>query len=107
MPTTAVVGKPLRSGVISEPVTFSEAVALLFAGLPSLVAPVVPVSVLEPTAVGVPETVQVNFAPAATVAGGVGAQLVLRPAGKPLTAQVAAVADAVAAAALVQVKVPL
>ena len=107
MPTVAVAGSPERSGTISDPVTLSEAVAELLAGLPSLVAPVVPVSVLEPTAVGVPETVQVILAPAITLVGGTGAHTVLRPAGSPLTAQLAAAADCVAEAALVQTNVPL
>ena len=60
---------------MSEPVAPIVAVAVLLAGLPSLVAPVVPVSVDEPVVVGVPETVQVILAPAATEVGGVGAQL--------------------------------
>lgn len=107
VPTTAVVGKPVMSGTMSEPVTATAVVALLLAKLPSLLAPVLPVSVLEPTAVGVPETVQVILAPAATVVGGVGAHEVVRPAGRPATAHAAAVAEAVAVAELVHVKVPL
>ena len=79
----------------------------MFAALPSLLAPVVPESVLEPVAIGVPETVQVIFAPAATLAGGVGAHDVLRPTGRPARAQDADVADCVAAAELVQVNTPL
>ena len=92
---------------MSAPLTASVVVAVSLAGLPSLLAPVVPVKVLEPVLIGVPETVQVIFAPAATLVGGVGAQEVLSPVGKPLMAQLAVVAVAVAAAALVQVKVPL
>ena len=106
VPTTAVVGSPLRSGAMSEPVTASVDVAELLAELPSLLAPVVPVRVFEPTAVGVPETVHVIVAAAARVVGGVGEQLVVRPAGRPATLQVAAVAEAVADAAFVHVKVP-
>lgn len=107
MPTVAVAGNPDRSGVISEPLTASVVVAVSLAGLLSLPAPVVPVSVLDPVLTGVPATVQVILAPAATVAGGVGEQVVLRPAGRPLIAHDAFVALAVAVAELVQVKVPL
>lgn len=107
MPTVAVAGNPDRSGVISEPLTASVVVAVSLAGLLSLPAPVVPVSVLDPVLTGVPATVQVILAPAATVAGGVGEQVVLRPAGRPLIVHDAFVALAVAVAELVQVKVPL
>ena len=92
---------------MSEPVTATVVVAVLFAVLLSLSALVVPVSVDEPTAVGVPETVHVILAPAATLVGGVGAQLVVKPAGSPATAHVAAAAACVADAEFVQVKVPL
>ena len=60
---------------MSEPVAPIVAVAVLLAALPSLVALVVPDSVDEPVVVGVPETVQVILAPAATEVGGVGAQV--------------------------------
>lgn len=92
---------------MSEPVTEIEAVAELFAALPSLPAPVVPVSVLDPTVVGVPETVQVIDAPGATVTGGVGAHDVVSPAGNPATVHVAAVAASNGAAPFEQVNVPL
>jgi hypothetical protein len=101
------MGKPDKSGVMSEPLTASVVVPVSLVGLLSLPAPVEPFSVLVPVLTGVPETVQVILAPAATVAGGVGEQLVLRPAGRPLIAHEAFVADAVAVAELVQVKVPL
>ena len=60
---------------MSEPVAPIVAVAVLLAALPSLVALVGPDSVDEPVVVGVPETVQVILAPAATEVGGVGAQV--------------------------------
>ena len=82
-------------------------VAVLLAGLPSLVAPVVPVNVFEPGAVGVPETVQTNFAPGAMAAGAVGEHDVVRPAGRPVMAQVAPLAASAGAGAFVQLKVPL
>ena len=69
----ADAGRPERSGTMSEPVAPMVAVPVLLATLPSLVAPVVPVNVDEPVVVGVPETVQVILAPAATDVGGVGA----------------------------------
>ena len=87
--------------------TASAAVAVLFALLPSFVAPVEPVSVLEPTETGVPETVHVITAPAATSLGTVGEQIVLKPAGRPLSAHVADVAVAAGDAAFVHVNVPL
>ena len=75
--------------------------------LVSLVAPVVAVSVVEPGAVGVPLTVQLMLAPAATVAGVDGVQVpIVTPGGRPLTEQVAAVALAVAVAELVHLSVP-
>ena len=92
---------------MSEPVTAMEVVPVLFAVLPSLVAPVVPLTVLVATAVGVPYTVHVIEAPAATAAGGDGTHDVVRPAGKPLTAHDAAVAPSAGAAAFEHVKVPL
>ena len=67
-------------------------VAVLLDVLSSFEAPVVPLTVLDPAAVGVPVTVQVMLAAAAMVAGGVGVQDVVKPAGKPATAQSAAVA---------------
>ena len=92
---------------MSEPVTATVVVALLFERSPSLLALVVPVTVDDATVVGVPETVQVILAPAATEVGGTGEHVVVKPAGSPLTAQVAAAAVCVADAALVQVNVPL
>ena len=81
--------------------------AALLAALPSLVAPVVPVTLEVATVVGVPETVQVIAAPAARLAAGtVGEHAVVRPAGNPLTAHVAFVAASAGDAASVHVKVP-
>lgn len=91
---------------MSEPVTAIDPDAVLFAVFGSLLALVVPDTVAVPTAVGVPLTVQVIAAPGAMVAGGTGEHVVVRPAGRPLTAQVAAVAATAGAAALVHVKVP-
>lgn len=76
--------------------------------LTSLVAPVVAVTVLEPGAVGVPETGQEMLAPAATVAGGVGVHApTVTPGGKPETVQVALRALAEAETLLVHLSVPL
>jgi hypothetical protein len=92
---------------MSEPVTVSEAVAVLLTALGSLPAPVEPERVEVPTAVGVPETVQVIAAPGASdAAGTVGEHVVDRPAGRPVTAQAAPVAADAGAAALVQVNEP-
>ena len=103
----AVAGKPLRSGVISEPVVLMDAMAELFAAFGSLLAPVVPVSGLVAPAVGVPETVHVIDAPAATLIGcGPGAQEYVKPAGKPEMAQVAAVAVTSGAPPFEHVNVP-
>ena len=89
---------------MSEPAEVSVVLAVLFALLPSLDAPVVPASANDPAAVGVPETVQVITALAAKLLTGVGGEhVVLRPAGKPLMAHVAVVAVTAGAAALVQV----
>ena len=68
---------------MSEPTTFSAAVAELFEAFPSFVAPVVPVSVELPIVVGVPLTVHEIVAPGATSAGGAGVQIEERPAGNP------------------------
>ena len=76
--------------------------------LESLVAPVVAVSVLAPTAVGVPLTGQEMLEPAATVAGGAGVHVpTVTPAGRPASEQVALVALAVAVALFVHFSVPL
>lgn len=83
-----------------------DAVAVLLPRLLSFVAPVVPLTELVPAVVGIPVTEHVIVAPAATVAGGVGAQEVVKPAGSPATEQAADVA-AVAPDEFVQVKVPL
>jgi hypothetical protein len=101
-----VAGKPDKSGVMSEPAVAMTVEAVLLAELPSLVALVVPLTVDDPVAVGVPETVQTICAPAATEVGGVGVHDVVRPAGRPLTAQVALVAASAGEPAFEQVKVP-
>ena len=76
--------------------------------LESLVPPVVTVTVVEPLADGVPLTGQEMLVPAATVAGGAGVQVpTVTPGGRPVTAQVAAVALAVAVALLVHLIVPV
>jgi hypothetical protein len=101
---------------MSEPVVAMELVTLLLPvlpvpPLPSLVAPVVSVSGELLTAVGMPVTVQVITAPIATVAavGTVGLHTGVKPAGKPVIAQVAPILAASVApgAVLVQVKVPV
>jgi hypothetical protein len=107
VPTVAVVGRPDRSGVMSDPVVVSVAVAVLLAALESLVAPVVPLTVETAGVVGVPVTVQTICAPGATDDGGTGEHDVERPAGKPVTAQLAAVAVTAGAAAFLHVKEPL
>jgi hypothetical protein len=68
------VGKPDKSGTISEPTTPSVAVAVLLPVMGSLLAPVVPVTVTLPNTIGVPVTLHVITAPGATVVGGFGAQ---------------------------------
>jgi hypothetical protein len=69
---------------------------------------VVTVTVVEPLAVGVPETGQEMLLPAATVAGGAGAHVpTVTPGGRPVTAQVALTALAVAVALFVHLMVPL
>jgi hypothetical protein len=95
------------SGVMSEPVVVSVVTAVLLVLLPSLVAPVVPLTVDVPGVVGVPVTVQRICALGATDAGGLGVQDVERPAGKPVTAQLAAVAVMSGDAPFLQTKVPL
>ena len=107
VPTTADAGKPDRSGAMSEPVTAMAVDAVLLAGVASLVALVVPLIGALPTDVGVPETVHVIAAPGATEVGGTGKQLVVNPAGKPLTAHVALVAAMAGAAAFAHVNVPV
>jgi hypothetical protein len=94
---------------MSEPVTVTDAVAVLLAALPSLPAPVAPDSGEVPTAVGVPATVQVIAAPGASEAAGtvgVGEHVVVKPAGRPANAQLAFVAAIAGAAAFAHVKVP-
>jgi hypothetical protein len=88
-------------------VVVKVAVAVLFEVFGSLVAPVEPLSVETAGVVGVPLTVQRICAPGATVAGGTGEHDVVRPAGSPVTAQLAAVAETAGAAAFLQKKVPL
>ena len=91
---------------MSEPAVAMVVLAVLFEVLPSLVAPVVPLTGSLPGAVGVPETVQVILAPGATVAGGEGAHDAVTPGGRPETAQLAFVAAIIGAPPLVQVNVP-
>jgi hypothetical protein len=107
VPTVAVVGSPVRSGTMSEPLVASTVVAVLLAVFGSFAAPVVPVTAEELGAVGVPETVHVIEAPGATDAGGTGEHVVVRPAGKPVMPQLAAVAAIAGAAAFEQVNVPV
>lgn len=92
---------------MSEPVVVSVVVAVLLPLLPSLVAPVVPFTVETATVVGVPVTVQRICVPGATEAGGAGVHEAVRPAGKPVTPQLAAVAVTAGAAAFLQTNVPL
>ena len=83
-------------------------VAVLLAVVLSLVAPVVPVTVELPMAVGVPETGHVIVPPGATDAGGTGVQApAVTPAGRPATEQLAAVAVMKGEVPFVQVKEPL
>ena len=109
----AVIGRPLRSTLMSEPTVTSDAVAVLLPPavvppLTSLVAPVVAVTADAPAAVGVPVTAQLMLLPTAIVAGveGVHAPTVT-PEGRPDTAHVALTALAVAVALLVHKIVPL
>jgi hypothetical protein len=98
--------------LMSEPATATACVAVLLPPpvvppLVSFVAPVATVTVLEPVAVGVPDTAQEMLAPAATVAGGVGVHRpTVTPGGRPEIAHDALVALAVAAALLVHFTVP-
>lgn len=94
--------------------TFRSAETVLLAGLLSPVAPVLPLNVALPAAVGVPETEHVTVLPAGTAfpatqelaAGLIVHASWLKPAGNPLTAQrVPAVASDVPM--LLQVNVPL
>ena len=91
---------------MSEPVTLTDVLAVLLAAFGSLPAPVVPLTAALPTAVGVPETVHAIEAPGANATGGVGEHDVVNPAGKPVTAQVAADAVIAGAAAFVHVNEP-
>jgi hypothetical protein len=86
--------------------TLMGATAVLFEIFGSLVAPVVPLTVNVPPVVGVPVTVHEMREAGATVVGGVGVHVVVRPEGKPVTAQEAAVAATAGGAALVHVYVP-
>jgi hypothetical protein len=103
----AVAGSPERSGATSEPTTASVVDAVSLAGFKSLEAPVVPLMAAVPTVVGVPETVQVMDAPAASgdAVGTIGAQVCVKPAGRPVAAQVAPMAAAAGDAALVHLNV--
>lgn len=108
----AVTGRPARLILISEPTVATALVAVLLPPLPvppfvSLVAPVVADAVVEPAAVGVPDTGHEILAPMATLAGGVGVHApTVTPGGNPVTAQVALSALAVAVALLVHLTVP-
>ena len=74
----------------------SVAVAVLLAGVMSLLAPVVPVTVTVPAVVGVPLIVHTMVAlTASVVCGEVGLHVAVRPAGRPVTSQVALLATAV------------
>lgn len=98
---------------ISEPETATGAATWLLPPevawpLTSLTAPVVTVTVVVPLAVGVPETGHEMLAPAASVVGGAGVHVpTVTPGGRPVTAQVADVALAVAVALFVHLMVPL
>ena len=92
---------------MSAPVVAMLVVAVLFAVFGSFVAPVVPVMGAVPTAVGVPETVQVILWPGKTSLGEVGEQTVERPAGRPATAHVACVAVMRGAVPFEHMNVPL
>jgi hypothetical protein len=89
-------------------------VAVLFAAFESSVAPVVPVTVDEPAAVGVPLTWQVTVAPTGTALPATHAALpglmehapCVTPAGRPVTAQEVPL-TALARPWLLQVKLPL
>lgn len=90
-------------------------VSVLLAALLSCVAPVVPVTVLSPAAVGVPATAQVTVAPAGTglpavqlVPDGLMVQVpaVITPVGNPVTPHCVP-APASALPMLVQLKLPL
>jgi hypothetical protein len=113
VPTDAVVGRPARLMLMSEPETATACVAVLLPPavvppLVSFVAPVATETVDGPDAVGMPDTAHEILAPTATVAGGVGVQApTVTPGGKPEIAHVALLALAVAAALLVHFTVPL
>ncbi|MEZ5854626.1 MAG: hypothetical protein R3D67_07700 [Hyphomicrobiaceae bacterium] len=103
-----VVAVVLFATVNTGCTALSVAVAELLAGLPSLVAPVVPLTSEDPDAVGVPVTVHVMTMPALSeLTGVVGEHVALRPAGSPATEQVAFVAAMAGELALVHVYVPL
>jgi hypothetical protein len=108
----AVAGRPARLMLMSEPTVAMACVAVLLPPVPvlpfvSLVAPVLTDAVAVPDAVGVPVTGQLMLAPAATVAGGTGVHVpTVTPGGRPVTAQDALVAAAVADALLVHLTVP-
>lgn len=92
---------------MSEPTAPSVVVAVLLVLLPSLVAPVVPVTVELPGVVGVPVTEQVMVAPGATEVGVAGEQVNVRPVGRPATLHEAAVAVMAGDAAFEQVNEPV
>ena len=94
----AVVGKPPRLMLMSDPAGDSVLVEVLLPPfvvppLASFDAPVTTLTVLGEADVGVPDTGQLMLAPAATAVGGKGVHApTVKPAGRPDTAHVAAVA---------------
>jgi hypothetical protein len=110
----SVVGKPLKSGAISEATVATVLVAVLLPPvvrppLVSLVAPVLAAAVVVAGAVGIPETGHEMDAPMASEAvGRVGEHVpTVTPGGRPVTAHETLVAAAVAVPLLVQRTVPL
>ena len=91
----AVAGRAARLGDISAARTVMASEAVLLAVIGSVGDPVEKLAVMAPAVVGVPETVHTMLSPGATVVGGDGAQVAVRPAGRLLTEQVALVASAV------------
>jgi hypothetical protein len=107
-PSVALAGNPVMSGLMSEPVTAIVVAAVSFVALRSFDAPVVPpIAALVTGVVGVPDTVHVIDAPAASgvLVGTVGVHDVVRPAGRPVTAQPALIAAAAGEAAFVHLNV--
>jgi hypothetical protein len=112
-PTEIVVDKPVRSGTMSDATVAMTGDALLLppAVVPptvSLVAPVETETVVEPGAVGMPDTGQEIEAPAASDATGSGGVHVptVTPGGRPVTEHVGLIAAAVDNALFVHNTVP-